>query len=152
MIWGLLNGFYLWVERATRPLQTFVLEKMPRLSGSRTFQVLQIVVTFHLILVSWIFFRADSIGQARLVLQKIFAVLPNLPTLLPRFPFTAEHAFGAGLIALLLLIEIIDERRSIWKRLADMPVILRWSAYYAVIFSLLLLGRWQGEQFIYMQF
>ena len=152
LIWGLLNGLYLWAERATRPLQTLASKHMPRLTGSRVFRIMQIVFTFHLILVSWVFFRADSIGQAKLILQKIILFLPDLPSLVLRYPFTSEHAFGAGLIALLLLVEIFDERRSIWVRLAEAPVALRWAAYYALIFSLLLLGRWQGEQFIYMQF
>jgi len=29
---------------------------------------------------------------------------------------------------------------------------LRWAAWYACLFALLLLGRWQSEAFVYMQF
>ena len=72
--------------------------------------------------------------------------------MLPRYPFTAEHYLGFGLIALLIVIEILDERRSIWKRLAAAPLVLRWGVYYAGIFALLILGRWQAREFIYMQF
>ena len=46
----------------------------------------------------------------------------------------------------------IPERRSIFERLKAAPVALRWAAGYAVIFGLLLLGRWQAREFIYMQF
>jgi hypothetical protein len=49
-------------------------------------------------------------------------------------------------------VEIFDERRSIFQRLAAAPVWLRWAIYYLVIFALLLLGRWQAKEFIYMQF
>lgn len=38
------------------------------------------------------------------------------------------------------------------ERLAAAPVALRWSAWYAAIFGLLLFGRWRSDAFIYMQF
>ena len=43
-------------------------------------------------------------------------------------------------------------RRAVWQRLAAAPVALRWAVYYAGIFALLVLGRWQAREFIYMQF
>ena len=46
----------------------------------------------------------------------------------------------------------MDERRSIFRRLAAAPVALRWGACYLGIFCLLVLGRWQAREFIYMQF
>jgi alginate O-acetyltransferase complex protein AlgI len=56
------------------------------------------------------------------------------------------------LIVLLLAIELLDERRSIFRRLAQAPVAWRWAAGYAGVFALLILGRWQAREFIYMQF
>jgi len=49
-------------------------------------------------------------------------------------------------------VEALDERRPIALRLAAAPTALRWSSYYFVIFGLLILGRWQAKEFIYMQF
>jgi hypothetical protein len=65
---------------------------------------------------------------------------------------TAEHFLGFGLIGFLIVIEIFDERRSIFQRLAAAPQVVRWAVYYFAIFALLILGRWQGQEFIYMQF
>jgi hypothetical protein len=59
---------------------------------------------------------------------------------------------GFALIVALLVIELVDEHRSIFRRLAAAPVALRWGACYLGIFCLLLLGRWQAREFIYMQF
>jgi hypothetical protein len=59
---------------------------------------------------------------------------------------------GFGLIAFLLVVETLDERKPFTQRLAAAPTILRWSYYYIVIFGLLILGRWQAKEFIYMQF
>ena len=72
-----------------------------------------------------------------------------MPTI---YPFSTEQLTGFALIAFLFVYEIIDERRPVFQRLAEAPVALRWGAYYLGIFGLLLLGRWQAKEFIYMQF
>ena len=152
LIWGALNGFYQWVGLATRSFWRRAAAWWPRLSGSLLLVVARILLTFHLIAIAWVFFRAKSVNDALLILRKIGLHLTELPALALKYPFTAEHAFGFGLIALLLVVEIVDERRPITQRLAAAPVWLRWLAYYVVIFALLILGRWQAKEFIYMQF
>ncbi len=152
MIWGALNGFYQWVGLATRPLWRRLGQIWPRVAGSGALTVFRIVLTFHLIAITWVFFRAKSIGDAWLILKRIGARSADIPSLIVNYPFTAEHAFGAAMIALLLLVEIFDERKSLFVRLAGAPVVVRWSAYYIAIFGLLILGRWQVKEFIYMQF
>jgi D-alanyl-lipoteichoic acid acyltransferase DltB (MBOAT superfamily) len=152
LVWGALNGAYQWAGLATRPFWRKLADAMPALAGSSGLRFLRIVLTFHLILVSWIFFRAGTIGQATTIIAKIWAALPGLPALALKYPFSAEHALGGFLIAALVLIELLDERQSIWSRLAAAPTAIRWGSYYAGIFGLLVLGRWQAEQFIYMQF
>lgn len=63
-----------------------------------------------------------------------------------------DHALGVVLILLLLAVEVLDERRPLLDRLAAAPTVLRWGAWYVCIVGLLVAGRWQAEQFIYMQF
>ncbi len=152
LVWGALNGFYQWAGLATRGLWRRLGERLPGIAASGWLRVLRILLTFHLILVSWIFFRAETIPQALTVVRRIWAALPGLPALAPRYPFTADQAIGAALILLLLAVEVLDERRPIRERLAAAPVALRWSAWYACIFGLVLLGQWQAQTFIYMQF
>ena len=152
LVWGALNGAYQWAGLATHGLWRRAGEAWPRVSASLWLQILRIVITFHLIMVSWVFFRATSIHDALVVLQKIGARLGELPMLLTIYPFTTEQLTGFGLIAFLIGFEIIDERRPVFQRLAAAPAALRWSAYYLAIFALLLLGRWQAKEFIYMQF
>jgi alginate O-acetyltransferase complex protein AlgI len=152
LVWGALNGAYQWAGVATRPFWSRVGERLPRISRSVPLLALRVLLTFHLIAVSWVFFRARSLGDAWLILKKIGLNLIQIPSLLPRFPFTAEHYTAFALIALLIGVEIVDERRSIFQRLAAAPVALRWGLYYLAILALLILGRWQAREFIYMQF
>ena len=151
LIWGLLNGLYQWVGIATRQLWDAATKGMAIAVGDWTVAP-RIALTFHLILISWVFFRAASIDQALLVLGRIAGALPGLPAVVPHYPFTADHLLGLVLIVLLMAVEIVDERRTLALRLAALPTGLRWSLYYAVLAGILLLGRWQGAQFIYMQF
>lgn len=152
LVWGALNGLYLWLGLATAALWRRLGESLPRLAASTPLLVLRTLMTFHLIAIAWVFFRAPSIGEALLILEKIAAGLAQMPSLVTRYPFSTDQYLGFGLIVLLIGIEILDERRSIWQRLAGAPTVVRWGAYYAGIFALLILGRWQAREFIYMQF
>ena len=152
LVWGALNGAYQWVGLATGPLWDRLGKQWPAVSQGTALRVLRVLLTFHLILITWVFFRARSIGDALVVLRKIGANASELPFLLVQYPFSAEHLTGFALIALLLVIEVLDERRSIWQRLSAAPIALRWAVYYAALFGLLLFGHWQTKEFIYMQF
>lgn len=152
IVWGALNGLYLWVGLATRSFWSRIGSAMPNLGASLPVIVIRVLLTFHLVGIGWIFFRAKSIADAATILQKIASRLHEFPALLLKYPFTIEHKLGFGLILLLIAVEILDERRSIFERVTAAPVWLRWCLYYLVIFALLILGRWQAKEFIYMQF
>jgi D-alanyl-lipoteichoic acid acyltransferase DltB (MBOAT superfamily) len=152
LVWGALNGAYQWAGIATQGVWRRVGRRLPRLGQSAPVVVLRVLLTFHLIAFAWIFFRAKSIAEAWGIVAKIGTNLADVPTLVAHFPFSAEHALGAALIALLVAVEVLDERRPIVRRLAAAPAALRWTVGYAGIFALLLLGRWQAREFIYMSF
>ena len=152
LVWGALNGAYQWAGVATRPVWRRAGEVLPRVARSGALTLLRVLATFHLIAITWVLFRAKSLGDAWLVLKKIGIQLWDAPQLLLKFPYTAEHAWGFALIAVLVTIEIVDERRSIFRRLAAAPAAVRWALWYLGIFALLLFGRWQAREFIYMQF
>lgn len=152
VVWGALNGGYQIAGLATRPIWSRLAARLPGISASAPWVVLRVLFTFHLIAISWVFFRAKSLADAWLVLRKIGTQLAEMPALLPKFPFTPDHYLGFALIVLLLAVELVDERKSIFQRLAAAPLALRWGACYAGIFALLVLGRWQAREFIYMQF
>ena len=152
LVWGALNGCYQWIGLATRALWQWLGDLLPAVRNSAVLSLVRILLTFHLIAISWIFFRAKSIGDALTVIGKIGTNLLEIPSLVVQYPFTPEHGMGFALIALLLAVETLDERRPIAQRLAAAPTALRWGSYYLVIFGLLLLGRWQAKEFIYMQF
>lgn len=140
IVWGALNGVFVAVETVLpAPVRRF-----PRL--------LRGIVTFHLILVTWVFFRAASLTDATTLLRRIAQSVPEWPTLIPSYPLTADHRFAFALIALLLLAEAASGPRALAERLAAWPLPLRWAGLYAGIALLLLAGRWQETGFIYAGF
>ncbi|MDJ0637873.1 MAG: MBOAT family O-acyltransferase [Paracoccaceae bacterium] len=152
VVWGVMNGLLLWGERALRTPRKALSAAMGKGLGGRVYRVLASIVVFHLILVTWIFFRAAELGDGVTVARRIWSALPEMPALIVRYPFTAEHGFLAALILSLLAVELLLEQRAWKRRLAIAPTALRWSVWYACLFALILLGRWQGESFVYMQF
>jgi alginate O-acetyltransferase complex protein AlgI len=152
LVWGALNGGYQWAGLATRPLWRRLGTWLPGVRQSAALAVLRVLLTFHLVAISWVFFRARSVSDALTILRKIGTNLLDIPSLVMGYPFTAEHLLSIALIALLLIVEVLDERRPLSQRLAAAPMVLRWGIYYLAIFGLLLVGRWQAKEFIYMQF
>jgi D-alanyl-lipoteichoic acid acyltransferase DltB (MBOAT superfamily) len=152
VVWCALNGAYVWAGVASAPFWRWAAERLPRVASSRIWGALRIVLTFHLVTIAWVFFRAKSLHDASLIFTKLGKQAAQIPELIAHYPYSPDHLLGFALIAVLLVVELIDERKSIYRRLASWPVALRWSACYAALCVLLLVGHWQTRQFIYMQF
>ncbi len=150
VVWGALNGAYqiitLLSTGASERISKII--HLPRAVGS----ALSVLVTFHLVLVSWVFFRAASISDAVAVFSRVLNAAPRLPTLFSAYVFSGEMVLSIILIVVLIVIEVFDESRGFWDRLRTRPVYVRWAVYYALIFGLIVLGQWGLKQFVYMQF
>ncbi len=152
LVWGAINGAYQWAGLATKPVWSRLGARWPAVAASAPWTLLRVLLTFHLILVSWVFFRAKTLGDAATVFERIGQAVPELPALVARYPFGGEQVAAVAMIAALMVVEWFDERRSIFERLAAAPLALRWAVWYALLAALLLFGRWGQAEFIYMQF
>jgi alginate O-acetyltransferase complex protein AlgI len=103
----------------------------------------QIVGTFLLVVIGWIFFRAESIAQAFDYLSRMFSSsLFTMPTKVRYLPF----------IVFLILIEWMQRDKEHALQVAMVKrTWLRWAMYYGVIFVIMLFAGTQQE-FIYFQF
>lgn len=150
VVWGALNGMYLVAYLIVNG------RRGPRANaaapGSMVSAILYRLATFHLILVTWVFFRAASVSDAATILSRIGGSASSLWHPLWTRLTSGEMAIALILIAALLIVEMLDESRPIWERLAERPVLVRWPVYYALLFALIVLGSWNLQQFVYMQF
>jgi alginate O-acetyltransferase complex protein AlgI len=158
IIWGLLNGFYQVAGILTKPF-TDRLKALLRITGtSMTYGFLKRIENFALITFAWIFFRANSVGDLRLILSKLFTWNMSF------FSNFNTASLGMGridlvlsvlLIVVLILFELVQEKVSIGAFLRKEPLVFRWAAYLAVIATIIVFGVYgdaNSTQFIYFKF
>ena len=125
---------------------------------------LRIGVTFLFVMVTWIFFRADTISDAFYVLTHLLDGITNPAAYLT----DGYHAFqGAGMvkasgvqtliisivcILVLLAHDYLELTKSIWERIGAFKKPLRYTLYFFLLF-VILYSRQLGEyEFVYFQF
>lgn len=146
IVWGALNAVYflplLLMKRNRNHLE--IVAKDSFLPSMREF--VSMGMTFGLVVLAWIFFRAEDIQHALSYLSGIFSVsVFSLPEIRP--------AKVIALILLFVIVEWIGRDRAYaiaffgerWPR----PV--SWGAYYLIIWMILFYGGSQ-QTFIYFQF
>ncbi|WP_046370273.1 MBOAT family O-acyltransferase [Flavihumibacter petaseus] len=147
VIWGALNGFYL----VAALIRNRLLSKWGWKENDQPswwMRMINIGITFLLTCFAWIFFRAADLNQATLVIGRIF-----------RFEkgslFTGNPTFTYSLfaIAFLLLVEAKEEYyKGSFTLIDNKSPLVRYSTYLALILLILLIGVFDGGQFIYFQF
>ncbi|GAB3642249.1 MBOAT family O-acyltransferase [Spirosoma arcticum] len=148
IIWGLLHGFYLvvgqlWSRRRSEKVETVREEAQLNglgLAGHRLNQLL----TFGLVTLTWVFFRAASTSDAFLILGKILTVNGSPTIQTPVQP--AELAFCALLMGSLLL----EPRWIKFSKQVNNGQF--WSAFALLILLCYFFGVFTANQFIYFQF
>jgi D-alanyl-lipoteichoic acid acyltransferase DltB (MBOAT superfamily) len=143
--WGGLNGLYVVASTALG-------RRAPSTSRLTAMRIVRAVATFHVVLVTWVFFRAATIADASTVIERTVRAAPQLPSLLRVRLSDPDILLSAALIAVLVGVEIADEARPMWDRLRARPIALRWAVYYVLLAGLVVLGSWNLTQFVYMQF
>lgn len=151
MAWGALHGFYLVFSLASGPARAELrrrvgLDRLPVLH-----KALQILTTFTLVTFAWIFFRADSIGDAGLIVGRIltdFTLPPDLYLGMGAFDFWV----GLVAIGILELVHLGQRTRRLRPFVAELPTPVRWSLYYGCVMLLLLFANTDGGKFLYFQF
>lgn len=147
IVWGALNGAYLVAALVRdRILQSIGVNKMPANKGLWKF--INIVVTFVLILFSWIFFRAKDISHAWVIIKRIFTFEKG--SLFITNPIFTYSLFA---IAFLLVAESKEEYfpNSV-SLINNKRESVRYAAVIALVLMILLIGVFDGSQFIYFQF
>lgn len=159
VLWGGLHGLYLIASNLMKNLQT----RIPHVPSQNRFANLrtgaQIGLTFGLVSLAWVLFRAASISDAWYILTHLIPGFGN--PFDPRMFLVGatrlsmnknEIVFALGTIGIMLVIEFFQERGSIRAMLAQKPTLVRWAFYYALVMSILFFGIFAQREFIYFQF
>lgn len=159
VIWGLLNGFYMifssWTSGIRRKFVEYIgLNKLPR-----TYKLIRVLITFSLICLAWVFFRAKNINEALYIVTHIFSGLGSMLS----FRGLRSNLLGLGfdkfdyLIALISIgfmetVHLLQRHKGVRQMLSERPFWLRWAVYYIIVLSIIFFGVFERSQFIYFQF
>ena len=146
IIWGALNGAYLvFALIRTRYIDKHLENKVPLPAWIK--KTGNILVTFILICFSWIFFRAASVQDAFLIVRKIFTLNG------PLFTDYTQMFYGLIGMGVLMAREIKHEYfKNVSPLLEHRSPVIRYATYMVLIALILLIGVFDGSQFIYFQF
>jgi alginate O-acetyltransferase complex protein AlgI len=154
VVWGFLNGLY------SLP-RVFIGEPLAALAESRKLFIrgpvvaFRVLLTFSLIVVAWIYFRAPDIGTADLMLRKIFSssLFTDPRDMLRHLGALTTSGYACLAIAALLILEWMQRDKLYALQLESTPRFVGWPVYMGV-FALVLVLRYTGEalDFIYFQF
>ncbi|ULQ57948.1 MBOAT family protein [Flavihumibacter rivuli] len=147
VIWGGLNGIYL----VAALVRDRVLDKLNLKSAVKLpafiMKPINIGFTFVLICFSWVFFRARNLSEAVTIIKKMFTLEGPVYTSNPTMFFCLLS------ILMLLLVETKQEYFSkAFSLMENRNPVIRYSTYLAIILLILLMGVFDGSQFIYFQF
>lgn len=147
-IWGLLNGVFFLLGTCVGPY----VSRFCRRCGlpERGLVLLQILVTFHLLMFARIFFRAGSLHDALFIVRRICTGLAD-PVYLGYSSVGAM--LGLALMIMLLVVQWLQYNNRLPLNLSPVrvPALLRWSGYVAMLFAIATVGK-SGNDFIYFQF
>jgi len=146
LIWGAMHGVFVVFSKYAASFKSKLRESFP--IHTRLLKFYKVFITFHLVCFSWIFFRANSIGHAGIIVRKIFS--QSWTDLF--IPALDQFVYSISAIALLLFVDVLEERfnLSVWGKQLSPPI--RWTAYIGLLITMLLIGVFNESQFIYFQF
>jgi len=150
LIWGALHGFYMIFAIWTKNIRQAINNRtgISRLPGLEHF--IQVVVTIVLSWFAWIFFRANSLQDAFLIIERLFEFAPG--SKLNLFYFPTDFYAAVSTLILLFIIELLEERYGLWEKLQRIPKTFKWVLLILVILSVFILGKWEDIDFLYFQF
>ncbi len=147
VIWGLINALYMlpiiiWKKNK---------KKTPVVAEGKFFpsykEILQISITFFMIVLTLIFFRAESVEHAINYLFVIFS--PSLISIPPIIPLDMII-----IIVIYFTIEWLQRERkhAFYMNHLNWPTTLRWPAYLTIFYLILRVGIFEKTEFIYFAF
>lgn len=147
LIWGALNAVYQIVGECTDAFRENIKAKIGIKSGSKTEWLIRVVITFHLTVFAWIFFRAADLQDAFAYIGNMFSNL-NPMTLLSLNRESMGISVRAMAVAFahcgfLLYADWLKSREiSIVQRWCNFPVAVRTCVFLLLIYDVAFFGAY----------
>ncbi len=162
ILWGALHGTYQIIGRLTLPARKKLYGKLKVKTETFSFKFFQILFTFILVDLAWIFFRADTIGQAFSYIGRIFTKI-DIWSIFNGSIYTLgleRPEFNILLLAVAALFLVDLQRYKRGKRIDEAlegeVLGFRWLILLLLFFAVVVFGAYgtafDAQEFIYFQF
>lgn len=164
IIWGALHGSYYLISYWTKNIRHTIVTKLRLEKYPIIINTIRVLFIFHIVLLGWIFFRANSLADAIFILTHLFANFSTVIENIARIGFSPgifNYGFDLstkemfiGLVAILILgiHHLLQRKGSVIEQLKSKPIWIRWAIYYGLIIGILVFGYLEPNEFIYFQF
>lgn len=176
VFWGAFHGGYAIVsigsvELRDRIRRTIAFHEITALQST-----IQILMTFSLVCIGWVFFRSKDISDAFYIITHLtngllsqlrdlswtvgsFVSGVNGITIDSTVNFDGKPLTTVGnlfisitVISILETVHYLQRRIPVILFLSNRPVYIRWAVYYSLILSIMIFGVFNKSKFIYFQF
>ncbi|QWR76742.1 MBOAT family O-acyltransferase [Candidatus Magnetomonas plexicatena] len=159
IVFGFLHGFYIVTGDITRKLRKTFVNALGLSKLTVVHKVWQISVVFTLVTFSLIIFRSKNLSEAFFIIKTLFINIENITNLkymkslfeMPQFKLS-DLIISVLSILLIESIHFFQTRYNITNWFAAKPLCFRWSFYYAGILTIIFLGVFNNNRFIYFAF
>ena len=164
IIWGGLHGIFVILARIAEPAR----KRLRAIIGINTeaywFRGYEVITTFILVTIAWVFFRADSFRIALSMFVRLsHGLKTDISTMIHTHSVLGVMGFFQGIDPLdwlvivvsfivLFAVDWMQFRISVNEWLVKRNVFFRWAIYFGIVYFILFLGKFESQQFIYFQF
>ena len=162
VVWGLLHGLYQIAEKEIAPLVNKINVICKTKTTSFGYKLFKVFITFSLVDIAWIFFRADSVHQAFHYIERMFRYRDW-------WSFFDQSLYKMGLgvqqihillmgSVILFLVDLVRYKKGedISVFLDRQWIVFRWGVLISLFFICIIFGYYghgfDSAQFIYFQF
>lgn len=153
VVWGLIHGLALVAGALTVELRVWFSDAIGLSRLPKVHALVQTLVVTVIVLIAWVFFRAQSIGEAMSIIGGFTDFTDVRVDMLWQMGLTRfEMAVATASIFALFLIEAIQEfERTPATKLWSMQTV-RWTSYAMAFYAIVFFGLFGQKEFIYFQF
>ena len=152
VLWGMLHAIALIYEMLTKKIRKKISKKMPNF----LYQKLSMVLTFIVLCFIWIFFRAQTIGDALLIVKHIFTLYHNVPfkMVVRNTINSSEFGISSIIISVSMIVFMMLSEFRMKVDLFNLNYVPVADILYCtfVLYLIIILGVFHNSSFIYFQF
>jgi D-alanyl-lipoteichoic acid acyltransferase DltB (MBOAT superfamily) len=147
VVFGLMHGLVLSIEAVTKNSWKKIRKAVP----GALYNSVNLVLTFSFICFTFLFFRANSISDAFLLINNMMNIdFTNVDIAIPQVS-RIEFLLCLLSIAILESVNLVQGKMEIRDVITKKNFLLRWASY-SIFISFILFFRKTGAEFIYFQF